>query len=206
MTGARAVLVGYGPSVYTRAVRMAAAHHGVPYEFASHDPFSDPDGPHPFGRVPVWREEDIVLFETAAILTYLDAQADVTAASPLQAARIQQVAGVVDAYGYWPLVRQVYAHAVFRPLLGETGDPDIIAKGLAAAPRVLSVLDTLAGEGLALRTDAPTRADWHLAPMLAAFVSHPPARDMLAGFAALDGWYTRIREMPAFASTMEEMS
>ena len=36
-------------------------------------------------------------------------------AEPQALARMDQIIGIVDAYAYWPLVRQVFSHAVFRP-------------------------------------------------------------------------------------------
>ena len=203
MTGSRPLLIGYGPSVYTRAVRMAAAHHWISYDWQAHDPFEEPVAAHPFGRVPVWQDGSATIYETAAILTYLEAQAGTFVRDPVTAARVQQVAGIVDAYAYWPLVRQVYAHAVFRPLQGETGDPAQIDAGLAAAPNILAALEALALEGHVLTGSVVTRADWHLAPMIAAFVAYPPAMALLAEHPALLRWFDTIRQSPAFQMTEE---
>ncbi|SHH26588.1 glutathione S-transferase family protein [Marivita hallyeonensis] len=206
MTVLRPTLIGYAPSVYTRAVRMAAAHHRVAYDWEAWNPFDTPDGPHPFGRVPVWKDGDFTLYETAAILTYLDAFAGHQIHESRVAARVQQVASIADSYAYWPLVRQVYAHAVFRPSEGEVGDASQIAQGMAAAPRVLAALDAIAAEGAVLNGTAWTRADWHLAPMIAGFVAYAPAQDFLQDYAALARWFGALSETQAFVQTTEAMA
>lgn len=203
MSGTRPLLIGYGPSVYTRAVRMAAAHHGIRHDWQALDPFDAPVAAHPFGRVPVWQDGAVTIYETAAILIWLDGQTGCGVSDPLRAARIQQVGGIVDAYAYWPLVRQVYAHAVYRPLQGEDGDPSQIDEGMAAAPWILAALEALAQDGHVLTGPEVSRADWHLAPMIAAFVAYPPAMALLAEFPALMRWYDTIRQNPAFQKTEE---
>lgn len=119
-------LYGYHYSVYTRIACLVLTHKQVPFERAEVDPFGFlPEGYerlHPFGRVPVLRHGSFDLYETGAITRYVDRtfggpslQPSTTAAL----ARMDQVIGLVDSYAYVPLVRQVFSHAVFRPLMGE---------------------------------------------------------------------------------------
>ncbi|PWL34855.1 MAG: glutathione S-transferase family protein [Marivita sp. XM-24bin2] len=186
---------------------MAAIHYGVAFTWQSWNPFADPEkGLHPFARVPVWLEDDLTIYETSAILTYLDARSGVSCVTPLRAARVQQVASVVDSYGYWPLIRQVYAHAVYRRREGLEPDIQEVEGGMAQAPTVLAELDAFAKEGHVLNGQDWCRADWHLAPMIAAFVQHPPAADLLAEFTVLSTWYDAVRHLPAFAETERELT
>ncbi len=129
------VLHGYRYSVYNRIVRLALAEKGVAYERVEVNPFA-PDVPaaylalHPFGRVPTLVHDGFTLYETAAITRYIDRAFAGPALQPgaSQAlARMDQIIGVVDAYAYWPLVRQVFSHRVFRPRFGQLGDEAEIA-------------------------------------------------------------------------------
>lgn len=198
------VLTGYRFSVYTRAARIALTEKGVRYDYEELDPFApEAEGPHRFGRVPVLRHGDFQFYETAAITGYVDAAFEGPAlmpSDPKAAARVAQVAGIVDAYAYWPLVRQVYSHAVFRPAFGEPASKETIDEGLRAAPRVLAALEEIAREGLALGA-VFTRADCHLAPMIAGFVSAPQGADMLAGCAALSDWWSRVSKRASLRET-----
>lgn len=161
------VLHGYRYSVYTRAALIALREKGVQVRRVEVDPFENPPPEglsrlNPFGRVPILAHGDFVLHETAAIARYVDLAFDGPAlvpTEPRRAARMAQVIGVVDDYGYWPLVRQVYAHRVFRPLTGEPADETEIARGLQAARPVPVALDVLAAEGLVLAPNGP----WTLA-------------------------------------------
>ncbi|WP_137702483.1 glutathione S-transferase family protein [Marimonas lutisalis] len=209
MSGPAPILTGFRQSVYTRVVRIALAEKGVAHDYEEHDPFApDAQGPHPFGRVPVLRHGDFRIYETAAITDYIDRAFDGPALMPegaRPAARVAQVIGIVDAYGYWPLVRQVYSHAVYRPALGEPCSSDIITEGLASAPRVLCALDSLVEEGLVL-AGGFTRADCHLAPMIAAFSDAPQGAAMLGDFPRLAAWWAAARERPSVMSTQTPLS
>src|SRR5271169_5490798 len=121
------VLHGYHYSVYVRVARLALAEKGVAYARAEVDPFA-PDVPsaylamHPFRRVPVLVHGDFVLYETGAITRYVDEAFPGPRLQPTalrERARMTQIISIVDAYTYWPMVRQMYSHSVFRPRVGE---------------------------------------------------------------------------------------
>lgn len=202
-------LTGFADSVYTRAARMALAEKRLSYGYVEVNPFT-PEGQaalaghHPFGRVPVLQHREVTLFETVAILSYLDEGFDGPSLFPDNAvarARVLQVESIVDAYLYWPLVRQVFSHGVYRPHSGEAGDPAEVAEGLAAAGPVLDALEALAGTGSVLTGRAVTRADCHLAPMIDAFAALPDARKMLDQRTALSGWFFSVSRRPSFLTT-----
>lgn len=194
-------LIGFGPSVYTRAVRMACVALGVRYHWVPRNPFEDEATGHPFARVPVWQDADATIYETAAILTWIEARYGAASTDPLYLARTAQVGAIVDNYAYWPLVRQVFVHGVVR----DPGEADAgeVGTGMAKAPGVLQALDDIAAEGAVLSGPARGRADWHLAPMLAAFVKYPPACDMVAGYGALSRWWRAMQSAPEFVATQD---
>src|SRR5260221_817204 len=139
------ILHGYRYSVYQRIARLTLAEKGVSYQQVEVNPFA-PDVPtaylalHPFGRVPALVHDGFALYETAAITRYIDrafAGPALQPADPRALARMDQIIAVVDAYGYWPLVRQVFSHRVFRPRAGQPTDDGEVAKGLAASVKVL---------------------------------------------------------------------
>jgi glutathione S-transferase len=200
------VLHGYRYSVYVRIARLALVEKGVAYDRVEVNPFA-PDVPasylalHPFNRVPTLVHDGFTLYETGAITRYIarafpgpslqptDPQAD-----PQALARMDQVIGIVDAYAYWPLVRQVFSHRVFRPRSGQPGDEAEIARGLQASTKVLAALEPLVGEGLTL-------ADLHLGAMIAYFVQAPEGRQALSHHPRLAAWWARLSARPSFAAT-----
>ena len=199
------VLHAYGPSVYCQIVRMALAEIGLRPTLVEIDPFDGTDrNPHPFGLVPVLKDGASEIYETAAILHYLDARYGGAAwigRSAIEQARIRQVQAIADNHAYWPLVRQVFAHAVFRPAHGEDADEETIAEGLAAAGTVLGALDGIAAEGEVLTGERLTLADLHLAPMIGFFATASQGVEMLGRFPALASWFAQMCLRPSFRDT-----
>ena len=197
-------LTGYRYSVYSRVVRMGWHEMGLSADWVEADPFAEPGhaGLSPFGRVPVLRHGDFTLYETSAIMLYLNgiSGASLVPIEPRALARMQQVIGIVDAYGYRCLVRQVFSQAVFNPAFDEPADPAEINAGLKAARPVLTALEAIAQEGLQLG-DRLSLADLHLAPMIACFDMAPPGRDMLSAHPFLTAWFRRIEQRSSFRAT-----
>ena len=203
------VLHGYRYSVYNRIARLALAEKGVAYDRVEVNPFA-PDVPaayfalHPFGRVPALVHDGFALYETAAITRYVDRAFPGPAlqpAEPRPLARMDQIIGVVDAYGYWPLVRQVFSLRVFRPRLGQPADEAEIAKGLAASAKALAALEKLASNEAFLIGPTVSLADLHLGAMLAYFVQAREGDALLQQHARLAAWWQHVRQRPSFAAT-----
>ena len=202
-------LYGYRYSVYTRIARMALAVRGVEYDRVEVNPFDQPADPtlarvNPLHRVPVLDHDGFVLYETAAICRYVAAGfpgPSLVPDDPKSAARMQQVIGIADAHGYWPMVRQVFSHAVFRPITGLPAEPDEVAKGLKGAQVVLGVLEEIAAEQLVLVPGHLTLADLHLAPMIGYFIMAKKAQLQLSQCPALRLWWQSVSRHPAYIAT-----
>src|SRR5215470_704444 len=191
------VLHGYQYSVYVRIARMALGEKGVAYERAEVNPFA-PDMPsaylamHPFRRVPVLVHDGFVLYETGAITRYVDEAFPgprLQPTAPRERARMTQIISIIDSYAYWPMVRQVYSHAVFRPRIGQPADAAEIRAGVEGSRRALGALEALAAwEGFLIGSEI-SLADLHLAPMIAYLTAAPEARGLIAGFPRLSAWW-----------------
>lgn len=203
------VLHGYQYSVYLRIARLALAEKGVAYERVEVNPFAA-EVPatylamHPFRRVPVLVHDDFVLYETQAITRYVDetfAGPRLQPEAPRDRARLTQIISIVDSYAYWPMVRQVFAHSVFRPRVGEPVDPAAIAQGLEGSARALGALEALAAGGDFLIGSQLSLADLHLAPMLAYFAAAPEGRTLLPRYPRLAAWWRAMQQRPSLAAT-----
>jgi glutathione S-transferase len=203
------VLHGYHYSVYQRVVRLTLAEKGLAYERVEVNPFA-PDLPaaylalHPFGRVPVLVHDGFAVYETAAITRYIDRvfpEPALQPADPRALARMDQIIGVVDAYGYWPLVRQVFSHAVFGPRLGRPTDKKEIETGLAGAAKALAAFEALAANAAFLVGPALSLADLHLGAMLAYFVQAGEGETLLHQQPRLSAWWQRVSRRPSFTAT-----
>ncbi len=201
-------LIGFRYSVYTRILRMALIEMGLTARYVETDPFAEIPDPvlaahSPFGRVPVLQHDEFTLTETATILRYLDTLAphSLIPANPKAAARMGQVMGIIDAYGYVPLVRKVFSHGAYRPRMGQPFDPAQVGEGMQAAIPVLATLESVAAEGFVLAPQALTLADLHLAPMIAYFAEVPQGAAALATYPALSAWWRKIALRPSLIAT-----
>ena len=202
-------LYGMTGSVYARVVQIVLSEKGLAYDHQEVDPFERPlpdvyAALHPFGRVPVLTHGDFTLYETQAITTYLDTAFPGVSLIPSDhkaRARMIQVMSIVDAYGYWPLVRQVFGERVWNPREGLPVNEAILTEGLEASRNVLAALEALAAEALVLTPETFTRADAHLAPMIDYFQRAPEGAALLAQHPHLSQWWQAIQSRSSMRDT-----
>lgn len=204
------VLHGYRYSVYLRIVRMVLAEKAVPYRRVEVNPFAS-DMPkdylelHPFRRVPTITHDGYVLYETQAITRYIDEAfpgASLQPVHPRQRARMTQIISVIDAYGYLPMVRQVFSQRVFGPLIGRAVDEAQLRAGIENSSRVLGALESIvAPDGPVAGGRDWSLADFHLAPMIAYLSAAPEGELVIAERAKLAAWFGVIRERASFRDT-----
>lgn len=203
------ILHGYRYSVYVRIARLVMAEKGVAYDRVEVNPFAG-DIPaaylalHPFGRVPALVHDGFGLYETGAIVRYIDRAFPGPALQPADTrrlARMDQIMSVVDAYAYWPLVRQVFVQDVVRPHIGTAGDPVELEKGLASAATVLDALESLAASDKWLTGPDLSLADLHLGAMIAYFAQSTRGLELLGTRPRLSAWWERMAPRPNLAAT-----
>ena len=203
------VLHGYHYSVYVRIARLALFEKGVAHEHVEVNPFA-PDVPaaylamHPFRRVPVLVHDGFALYETGAITRYVDETFPGPQLQPEAArerARMTQIISIVDSYSYWPMVRQVFVHSVFRARAGEPVDLEEIGRGLEGSTRALGALEVLAAGGAFLVGSRLSLADLHLAPMIAYFTAAPEGRQLLSRYPKLPAWWQVMQRRESVVAT-----
>src|ERR1700682_1297627 len=105
---------------------------------------------HPFGRVPVLEHDGFLLYETQAILRYLDRVLPapaLTPADPKRAARMDQVMNVNDWYLFQGVANIIVFNRVVGPrLMGLTPDEAAIEAAMPKARAVFAELARLLGE------------------------------------------------------------
>ncbi|WP_434722909.1 glutathione S-transferase family protein [Mesorhizobium sp. RIZ17] len=202
---AKPTLYGADYSVYVRIARMALEEKGVGYELVPLDIFAAEGVPawylelHPFGRIPAFEHDGFRLFETGAIGRYVDEAFDGPALQPADArgrARMGQIIGMLDAYGYRAMVWDVAVERL------EKTQPDeaLIANGLRQAETVLQVLTSLKAKGPWLLGGQLTLADLHAAPIIAYFLKVAEGQKLFTHFPDLQGWWGSIAKRTSFSN------
>ncbi|MEO7734999.1 MAG: glutathione S-transferase N-terminal domain-containing protein [Kofleriaceae bacterium] len=198
-------LYGHPLSTCTRKVLMTAAEKAAPIDLVAIDLFAGahkaPEhvARHPFGVIPVLDDDGFVLYESRAIVRYLDARlagASLVPAAPRPRARMDQ----------WISVDQAYVAPHLRTLIGQriVGKhqglaPDVVATdeaeralvhAFAAIDRALHADRYLAGETFSL-------ADISLMPYIAALTA-VEASHTIGDLRHLQRWWNEVSARPAW--------
>lgn len=201
-------IYGFNGSTYVRTVRMVLAEKGVTdYE---QDPLNvlegEPKKPehlarHPFGKVPVLEHDGMTILETSAITRYLNdvlPGKSLVPATPRDRARMDEVIGVIDSYGYGALLGGVAAYHLFPDFVGGKNDA-ARESGLEIGCKVIEFVMKTKGSSPFIAGEL-SLADLYLAPV-AAYISMTPDQDKVfapKGFAA---WWSAVQALPSFAAT-----
>ncbi len=206
-------LFGLARSVYTRIARMTLEVKALPYALNEVEIFGPEGVPadhllrHPFGRIPVLDHGSFRLYETQAICRYLDESFPGVALQPSSAparARVAQVAGLLDAYAYRPMVWGVFVPRVRAARGGGPADESAIRAALPAVERALDALAALQDGARYLVGDALTLADLHAYPMLRYLDLAPEGRAAIATRPALARWLAMMQASAVAVGTRTE--
>jgi glutathione S-transferase len=196
-------------SPFGRAVMATLEEKGAPFRLARLAPKSPEHlALHPFGRIPIFDHDGFRLYETQAILRYLDRVLPtpaLTPADPRRAARMDQVMNINDWYLFQGCGNVILFHRVVGPrVMGTTPDEDAIK---AAMPRAHTVFDELArllGTQPYFAGDAISLADLMIAPAMAFFILTPEWSVLGAPHANLVTWIAQMQARPSMQATTWE--
>jgi glutathione S-transferase len=165
---------------------------------------------HPFGRVPVLEHDGFMLYETQAILRYLDRVLPtpaLTPADPRRAARMDQVMNVNDWYLFQGAGNVIVFHRVIGPLMGLAPDEAAIEAAMPRARAVFQELARLLDAQPYFAGDAVSLADLLVAPQISFFTQTPEWPVLGAPHKNLVAWLARMEARPSLkATTWERVS
>ena len=199
-------------SPFARAVLATLEEKGAPYRVAPVMPgtlrSAQHLGRHAFGRVPVLEHGEFRLYETQAILRYLDRvlpEPALTPADPRSAARMDQLMNVNDWYLFHGVANVIAFQRIVGPrLMGLTPDEAAIAAAIPKARTVFDELARLLGAQACLAGDSLTLADLLLAPQLDFLQQTPEWQPLTAAHANLRQWLTRMQARASLRATTWE--
>lgn len=199
-------LYGANYSVYVRICRMALAAKGVEYELVPVDVFAE-GGPgedhlerHPFGKIPAFEHGGFGLFETDAIVSYIERAFDgpsIECVDTQHHARMRQLMRLVD--------NNVYPVLVWKCYVPETNkDQEVAPESWDEAAKVLAVVEGLmepswmAGSALSL-------ADIYMWAALAYFRRTAKGTELIAAHTGLAVWCERMARHPVCLATLYDV-
>ena len=204
-TAANLALSGDPRSTYTWSARMALAEKGLHYEMVQRAPHSaEQVRLHPFGRIPALRDGDFILFETSAIVRYLDEcfpEPALIPASVRARARAEQWVSATSSYLYDAMIRRYVLQYLFPK--GPGGEPDsgVIAAARGEIARYLAILDDAYGENDAITGETFSIADLLLVPIIDYLALAPGGEELLAAAPNVGRALASARARPSFQAT-----
>lgn len=201
-------IVGVNFSNFVQSTLLALKEKGAPYELVP--PPSALEEPahlalHPWGKIPVLLLDGAPLYETTAILRWIDTALPGPAlmpTDPLAAARAEQWISAITSYLDIHAIRQIGSPMFFATRRGEAFEPPQAA--LEALEHDLTVFETALGHGPFLGGDAPNLADLLLAPIVNAIALMPQTRPMLYMRPALTAFLAAVHARPSSEGVLKK--
>jgi glutathione S-transferase len=204
-TAVNVVLLGDPRSTYVRTTRMGLAEKGIQYTLQPAMPHT-PEilAVHPWGRMPAFRDGDLLLFETSAILRYVEEAFPGPSLLPgniRDRARCEQWVSAINAYCYDAMVRRYLLQYVFPR--GADGKPDrnVIDPALKDVAKQLAIFDAAYGEKNLLAGANVSLADLFLAPIVAYIAGMPEGEALMKAAPNVARAQAAMRERASFKET-----
>ena len=201
-------LHGIPGSPYARAVLLALEEKGAPYYFsamrlgANRRPDYLPI--HPFQKIPTLDHGEFRLYETHAILRYIDAAAEGPALVPdlaRAAARMDQLISFAGDYLARRVTGILSLNRCIRPVLGVPADEQAITDAMDPSREVLAELDRLLGDHVYLAADTISLADCMIAPHIGMLSEYAEGRMLLGEQPRLSAWLQRMETRASMRAT-----
>jgi glutathione S-transferase len=199
-------ILGDPRSSYTRSARMALIEKGIAHRLDPQPPGSDAvNAIHPFGKIPAFRCGKLELFESSAIMRYVDEVFPgprLMPEDPVERAKAEQWVSSVHCYLYNSMIVRYVLEYVFPK--GPDGKPDqtTIAGALENARKHLAILDRAYGSGSYLVGSQPTIADLLIAPIVFYVGRMPGGKELLEPFGAVRRGQDAMAERESFRATL----
>lgn len=186
-------IIGAAQSVYVRTTRIAFEEKGVPYLHTPAAPHSpEVNVLHPFGKIPVMRHGDFVLFESRAIATYIDRAFEGPLLIPGEAklaAEVEQWISALSTSVFPGVVVYLQANAFPKGPNGSR-DETVIAAKLPIVGQCIDILNRAISKTGNLVGATFTLADMYLMPLLGYLRIFPESGEMVAA-SNLSSYYAK---------------
>lgn len=200
---------GIPGSPFLRSVEIGLREKGLDYQLVAMVPgeHKQPEhlARHPFGRVPAFEHNGFAIYETQAILRYVDdafPARPLTPANAKERARMNQVIGIIEWYFFPKAAAPIAFNRIIGPrLLGIPGDEAAIAEAMPMGRTCFEVLDGILGDKPYLTGDNVSIADIMLAAQLDLFGECAEGRELIDGSEHLRPWLERMVARPSFVAT-----
>lgn len=196
-------------SPFSRAVMATLVEKRAPWRLAPMTPQQLRAPTHlarnPFGRMPAIQHAEFTLYETQAIVRYIDRvwpQPALTPKDARAAAQMDQAMNVNDWYLFQGCGNVIGFQRVVAPkLLGLTPDEAAIAAAMPHARKVFAELSRLLGDQPYFAGEQVSLAEMMLVPQFDFMSQSPEWSELTDSLPNLVAWFQRASARPSFTAT-----
>jgi glutathione S-transferase len=196
------IVYGFPQSTFVNIVKLVLTHKDVPYTFHDLEPvMGKPEhlALHPFNRVPILGHGDFTVYETSAIVSYIDdafAGPRLTPEDVSTRAHMNQWISAVNSYYYTYMIYHVTHERRVFPELGIPSDEKVVAHALPKVELGLQVLErTLSRGDNYLVGSELSLADFYLLPCTFSFYQIEEGKTLYPKFPAFCRWRERMENL-----------
>jgi glutathione S-transferase len=198
------IVYGFPRSTFVNIARLVLTHKDVPYVFHDLENVmgkSEHLALHPFNRVPILKHGDFTVYETSAIVSYIDEAFGGPRLTPQDVrahARMNQWISAVNSYYYTYMIYHVTHERLVFPELGIASDEKVVAHALPKVELGLGVVERELSHGQHyLLGSELSLADFYLLPSTFAFSLTDEGQALYRKFPAFCRWRERMDNVPA---------
>jgi glutathione S-transferase len=200
---------GFPLSGFTRTARMALLEKDVAFNFEGLDFGSDAHRAlHPFARMPILDHDGFVLYETSAIIRYVDQAFDGPALQPADlraGARMEQWISTHNHYFIATIVWELLLPRLLYQPQGKPVDEAKIAEAVPEMEHQLAVAEQTLSQAPYFAGDAMSLADLLIIPTVFLLGLIPEGERALPNYPAVGRWVETMTARPSFAATIPPM-
>ena len=199
------IVYGTPISTYVRTVRLLLEEAGADYDLKSVDIFNGENkaaeylAKHPFGKVPTVEVDGEVIYESAAITSYLDtilANGKFSPADPLARSRMYQIMAIMDNYLYPPAIGTIVIQRLIVPSQGGQTDEAAVKAAVAPGQKAIGAIESLTVGSPYLLGSEVSIADFYLIPIFIYLSQTPEFDEVMAQAPKLQAWWQMASYLP----------
>ena len=184
-----AVLAEKGAPADLQVVDFAKGEHKLPAHLAF----------QPFGQLPAIDDDGFVLYESRAIMRYLDEKLEGTSLTPKDAkqrALMEQWISV-EMSNFTPTAMKIVYQRVFHPMFGKPVDEEVVSAARTELAKTIAIMETQLGKTSYLTGDAPTLADIGFLPYIE-YLFAGNSGDVITSSPNVARWWTAMSTRPSW--------
>jgi glutathione S-transferase len=203
------IIYGTDLSTYVRTTRMAFEEKPAQYQLVDVSVIRGEQkqaahlAHNPFGTVPAFEHDGMRLYETGAIIRYVDQiypGAKLTPDDPRERARMNQVISIADYHGYGTLIGKICVERLFTVILNRPADEANVKAGLPKAELCLKEWERIRGGDKFLAGSQVSLADLYLYPILA-YLMMTPEKTLMESRKGMMAWWEAMSQRSSVKNT-----